>query len=126
MSDWAKWALGIVAFLICAGLIAVSRLIAGKANKLDVNKEIIDLRADNLVQATEGLRQYRELLSSIEGIKKEISALDKHSLTSLDLIEMKADIKELVKGIADSVKLIDGMPERLTSLERTRNKQSER
>jgi hypothetical protein len=65
------------------------------------------------------LRQYRELKTAIEVLQKEITLLDKHSLTSTDLLEIKSDLKE-------ALKLIDSVPDRVTSLEATRNKQSER
>lgn len=137
MGDWTRWALGIASALILAAVYAVWKLIAGKANRVDVDNDLAELRAATKTHAdeinkkfealqAEGLRQYRELRTAIEGIQKELNLLDKHSLTSNDLIEMKADINELVKGTAEAVKLIDGMPDRLTSLEATRNKQSEK
>lgn len=123
--DWVKLGLGVVSALFITAVIALWKLVGGKANKADVEKEFETLRANNKKDAEESLRQYRELKTSIEVLQKEITLLDKHSLTSGDLVEMKADIKELVKGTAEAVKLIDGMPDRLTSLEATRNKQSE-
>lgn len=125
ISDWTKWILGMVAFLFCAAVIAIWRLVAGKADRVDVERDFASVNKKFEELQAEGLRQYRELRTAIEVIQKELTLLDKHSLTSNDLIEMKADIKELIKGIAESVKLIDGMPERLSSLEATRNKQSE-
>jgi hypothetical protein len=100
-------------------------MVAGKANKADVDKEFDALRADNRSNADESLRQYRELRTGFEQIKDRIVILDKNSLTKGDLVEMKGDIKDLVKGTAETVKLIDGIPDRLSSLEATRNKQSE-
>lgn len=112
---------------------AVGQALAGKANKVDVDKEFNEvnkkfeaLHADNKNEADESLRQYRELVIALEALKDRIVALDKNSLTKSDLIDIKSDIKELTKGIAESLKLIDGMPDRLVSLEATRNKQSER
>lgn len=137
MSDLTKWAFGLVATLISFAVIAVWRLIAGKADTAEMEKNILDLRAEakahadeenkkfDLLQA-EGLRQYRELRTAIEVIQKELTLLDKHSLTNQDLIEMKADIKEVIAGQREQVKLMDSMPDRLTSLEATRNKQSEK
>jgi hypothetical protein len=122
----AQWVSVVTAGIAVAALFAVARMLTGKANKKDVDQEFTDLRGENRRQAEEGLRQYRELQTSIEMVKKEITVLDKHSLTSQDLLEMKADIKEVIVGQREQVKLLDGMPERLTSLEATRNKQSER
>jgi len=115
----------VVGGVVLAALLGIWKLLNGKADKLYVDGEFRELRADNKVQSIESLRQYRELQTSIEGVKEKIAALDKHSLTITDLTEMKADIKELVKGQAEALKLIDNMPDRVTSLEATRNKQSE-
>lgn len=121
----AQWVSVVAAGVVLLAVGAIARMLTGKANKSDVDQDFLTLRAENKVTADEGLRQYRELRTAIEGTQKEITALDKHSLTSTDLIEIKADIKEVIKGQREQVKLIDGMPERLTSLEATRNKQSE-
>jgi hypothetical protein len=128
-SAWVS--IGQVTQVVVAGVIlltvgAIARILGGKANKLDVDEEFKQLRLDNKAQADESLRQYRELKTDVERLSEKVVTLDKNSLTKMDLVEMKGDIKELVKGVADSVKLIDGMPERLVSLENTRNKQSER
>lgn len=116
----------VVGGAVLAALVALAKLVNSKANKADVDKEFTDLRNENKTQADESLRQYRELRTASEGIQKEITALDKNSLTKGDLVELKTDIKDLVKGQAESMKLIDGMPDRLVSLEATRNKQSEK
>jgi len=104
----------------------VKKLAEGKADQAEVDEKFKEMRADNKSQADESSRQYRELLLSTEGVKKEIAALDKHSLTVADLADIKADIKELVRRQQEALKLIDNMPDRVTSLEATRNKQSER
>lgn len=121
----ANWISVVAAGVMIAAVLALARIVTGKANKVDLDKELADIRTENKSQSEEALRQYRELRTAIGLLEKEITALDKHSLTSSDLIEMKADIKEVIKGQREQVKLIDGMPERLTSLEATRNKQSE-
>ena len=115
----ANWISVVTAGIVITAAVAIARMLNGKANKADVDKEFEVLRADNKTEADESLRQYRELKMSIEVLQKEIAALDKHSLTSNDLSEMKGDIKE-------ALKLIDNIPDRVTSLEATRNKQSER
>lgn len=128
-----NWISVVTASVMVAAILAVARMLAGKANKVDVDKEFSEVykkfevqHQDNKTDADESLRQYRELHTSLELIKDRVVGLDKNSLTKGDLLDIKADIKELVKGIAESMKLIDGMPERLQSLEMTRNKQSEK
>jgi uncharacterized lipoprotein YehR (DUF1307 family) len=129
----AQWISVVSAGLMVIAVAALAKMITGKANKVDVDKEFAEvkkkfeaLHVDNKNDADESLRQYRELHTALELIKDRVVGLDKNSLTKGDLIEIKSDIKELVKGIGESMKLIDGMPERLQSLEMTRNKQSEK
>lgn len=124
--DGSQWVSVVTAGITVIALAAFARLVSSKANKAEVDKELETLRADGKHEAEESLRQYRELQTSIEVLKDRIVALDKNSLTKGDLVEMKGDIKDLVKGTAETVKLIDGIPDRLTSLEATRNKQSEK
>lgn len=131
--DIAQWVSVVTAGITIVAVGAIARLLSSKADKANVDKdkasvdkELAEQRSDNKAQGEESLRQYRELRTAIEGIQKELTLLDKHSLTSNDLLDMKADIKEVIKGQAEAVKLIDGMPGRLTSLEATRNKQSEK
>lgn len=128
--------MSVAGVLFCGAVFGIWRLISNLSKnkaecselekvKTDVEKEFEALRSEARTQANESLRQYRELQTAIEGVKKEITVLDKHSLTSADLSDIKVDVKELIKNNAEAVKLIDGMPDRIRSLEATRNKQSE-
>jgi len=128
MPDWLKWLLGIVAFLFCAAVIAVWKLVAGKVDKSTLAKAIEaldgDIKAVN-ARIDQSLTTFSQAVSKTDLIKDmgvaSTRADDKDLRVQKDIAELKTDLKSLGEKLAAVDKKLDELPTRVASLESTRN-----
>ena len=128
MEDFIKWILGIVSVLLCAAIIAVWRLIAGKADKTDIFKVVkdieeshknINLRIDNSLLIVAQAVSKTDLIDKLGVVSTR--ADDKDLRVQRDITELKMDVKKATEDIRQVDKKLDELPSRVASLEQTRN-----
>ncbi len=135
MSDIAKWVSGIAAFLICAAIIAVWKLIAAKADK----KELLDAVNTTRAMLAKVETDYKLAIGRLE-VKQEAAVLivaaavtrpelaekilaitgrsdDRMARVTADIVQLFTDSKANTKAIAETEKLLDDLPNRMRSVE---------
>lgn len=142
MNEWEKWALGIVAALFVASVLAVGKLLSGKANRTelvkaedivtqaDLEKHITAFDADMKVvnaRIDQFVALFGQAVSKTDLLKDLNTAAargdDRDLRVQKDITELKADVKATIEKLAAVDKKLDELPTRVASLEQTRNQQ---
>jgi predicted nucleic acid-binding Zn-ribbon protein len=128
VSDIEKWALGVISILFCSAVIALWKLVAGKANKPDLAKAIESLDSDIKdvnIRIDQSIVSFASAVSKTDLIKDLGTAAtradDKDLRVQRDIAELKGDLKTLSETVRLVDKKLDELPTRVASLEQTRN-----
>jgi chromosome segregation ATPase len=120
--------MGIVAFLVCAAIIAVWKLIAEKPSRaelgkaievLDTDIKLINARIDQSLAAIAGAVSKTDLMERIGTATTRTDDQDRR--VQKDIAELKTDLKTLAEKLVQIDKKLDELPTRVSSLEATRN-----